>query len=249
MEPLYTLENKDCLEQIKTIANNSIDLILTDPPYLISKKTGFLDSKGENTIDRFKMSYDFGKWDKESLDLNAIVSQFYRILKPGGTCVVFYDIWKLQELKEEYEKNKFKQIRFIEWVKTNPVPINSKINYLTNAREVALTAIKKSKPVFNSSYDNGIYSFPIYHSKDRFHPTQKSLDLFVELVKKHSNKGDTVYDPFAGSATTGVACIRTGRSFIGVEKDDVYFKKARERLLKEEKNISSQELDKQNDLC
>ena len=60
------------------------------------------------------------------------------------------------------EKCGFKQIRFIEWIKTNPQPLNSKVNYLTNCREIALLGIKKSKPTFNSKYDNGLYDNEIY---------------------------------------------------------------------------------------
>lgn len=224
------LYNLDCLDFLKSIPDNSVDLVLTDPPYLISRKTGFLASKGEKTIERFKMSYEFGEWDQKQLDLKSILSEIHRILKPTGTSIIFYDLWKIQELKEEYEANKFKQIRFLEWVKTNPVPINSKINYLTNAREVAVLAIKKSKPTFNGEYDNGIYSFPIYHAKDRFHPTQKSVDLFSQLVKKHSNVGDIVCDPFAGSSTTAISCIRNERSFIGTEISDEYYQRSLERI-------------------
>ena len=76
-------------------------------------------------------------------------------------------------IKRIIRKNKFKQIRMIEWIKTNPQPLNSKINYLTNCREIALVAIKGSKPTFNSNYDNGIYKFPLQGGKDRFHHTQK----------------------------------------------------------------------------
>ena len=97
------------------------------------------------------------------------------------------------------EKHKFKQLRFIEWIKTNPQPLNSKINYLTNVREIALVGVKKNKPVFNSEYDNGIYMFPLQGGKNRFHPTQKSLKLFEELISKHSNENDVVLDTFLGS--------------------------------------------------
>ena len=73
-----------------------------------------------------------------------------------GTCIIFFDVWKISHLKELMEKHKFKQIRFIEWIKTNPQPINSGTNYLTNCREIALLGVKKGKPTFNSKYDNGI---------------------------------------------------------------------------------------------
>ena len=125
-------------------------------------------------------------------------------------------------------------MRFIEWIKTNPQPVNSGINYLTNCREIALLAIKKSKPTFNSKYDKGIYEYPIYGGKDRFHPTQKSLPLFEELILKHSNEGDVVLDCFLGSGTTAVAALATGRKFIGCELDEGYFQKARARIAEAE---------------
>jgi DNA modification methylase len=145
-------------------------------------------------------------------------------------------------LKNWIESAKFKQLRFIEWVKTNPVPINSKINYLTNSREIALTAIKGSKPTFHSQYDKGIYEFGICHERGRFHPTQKPLNLLQALITKHSNEGDTVLDCFAGSASCAVACYNTGRNFMGCELDETYYTKATERIAKlndKSTNVSS----------
>ena len=123
------------------------------------------------------------------------------------------------------EKCKFKQIRFIEWIKTNPQPLNSKRNYLTNCREIALLGVKGGKPTFNSSYDNAIYQFPLQGGKKRFHPTQKSLLLFEELIKKHSNEGDTVLDTFLGGCTTALACKNTNRKFKGCEISEDYYNK------------------------
>ena len=227
-----TLMNGDCLELIKQIPSNSVDLILIDPPYEISRPTNF--QSGEETgrdTDRFRISMDFGEWDKNFTGLEVVIKEGYRILRQGGTMICFYDLWKIETLKNLYDSNKFKQVRFIEWMKTNPVPINSKINYLTNAREVAVSAIKGSKPTFNSSYDNGLYSYPICAGKERtIHPTQKPLSLITDLVLKHSNEGDMVLDCFMGSGTTGVACKNTNREFIGIELDEKYYKVACERL-------------------
>jgi site-specific DNA-methyltransferase (adenine-specific) len=131
------------------------------------------------------------------------------------------------------EKHKFKQLRFVEWIKTNPQPINSRVNYLTNSREIALLGVKKGKPTFNGEYDNGIYQFPIQGGKKRFHPTQKSIKLFEELIKKHSNEGDLVVDTFLGGGTTAIACKSTGRRFIGSELDEKYFKNLSEMELTE----------------
>ena len=226
-----TLLQGDCLELIKQVPSNSVDLILIDPPYEISRPTNF--QSGEETgrdTDRFRISMDFGEWDKNFTGLEIVVKEGYRVLRPGGTMICFYDLWKIESLKKFYDDNKFKQVRFIEWIKTNPVPINSKINYLTNAREVAVSAVKVSKPVFHSSYDNGVYSYAICQDKGRFHPTQKPLAFMEELIKKHSNEGDLVLDCFAGSCTTGLAAFNTGSNFIGCEIDKEYFDKASARV-------------------
>ena len=230
---MFKYLNEDCFKFIQTIPSKSVNLILIDPPYEISRPTNF--QSGEETgkdTDRFRISMDFGEWDKNFTGLNEIIKEGYRILKDGGTFICFYDLWKITPLKEMFEKNKYKQIRYIEWLKTNPVPINSKINYLTNAREIAVSAIKISKPTFNSSYDNGLYQYPICQDKGRFHPTQKPLAFIEELIKKHSNENDIVLDCFAGSCTTGLAAINTNRQFIGCEIDPEYYNKSIERLKK-----------------
>lgn len=229
---MFIYKNESCDQFLSTIGNSTVDLILIDPPYEISKDTNF--QKGEKTgtdTDRFRVSMDFGQWDKETIPLDKILKECYRVLKPSGTIICFYDLWKITTLKTELEKAKFKQIRFIEWIKTNPVPINSSINYLTNSREIALTGVKKSKPTFHSSYDNGIYKYPICRDKGRFHPTQKPLDLISDLIKKHSNTGDLVLDCFAGSCTTGIAASINDRNFIGCELSKEYYQKSIDRIL------------------
>ena len=273
----FTVENKDGIEFLNSLDDNSIDLILTDPPYIISKESGMnkfvdevakLDASGKNKKteeewvvfkekkgyinDDYKTNYikygntsgnkyafktDFGKWDKEFTieKLEEFVKLFYKKLRKGGTCIIFFDLWKLETLKAIMEraktkKNGFKQIRFIEWVKTNPMPLNHKINYLTNCREVALLGVKCGKPTFHSKYDKGIYQFPIQSGKSRTHPTQKSLPLFEELIKKHSDELDLVVDPFLGGGTTAFACKNTNRQFIGCEIDAKYVDIIKESL-------------------
>ena len=282
-------KRQEGLEFLESIPDNSVDLILTDPPYITSRDSGMdkwvehterQDSEGAEDVkteedweeyktpeqwdawfDKSKVSEknrpkkltsmkkdflkygsiygkkyavttNYGKWDSEiTLEKLALfVKHFHRILRDGGTCIIFFDIWKLTNLKDILEDSKFKQLRFIEWIKTNPQPINSSVNYLTNCREIALLGIKKSKPTFNSKYDKGIYEHPLQGGKERFHPTQKSLPLFEELINKHSNEGDLVLDCFAGSATTGVAALKTDRRFIGCELDKEYYEKASKRL-------------------
>ena len=305
------IKHQDGLEFLSGLPDNSVDLVLTDPPYITSRDSGMdkwvdhiaeCDAEGgnvysgddwkkfnvdkdweqffdsdlslkklkkrldkadpklkktdkekriqtykESALKRMEQDYlkygsiygkkyavrtDYGKWDSEFTmeDLQLFINHFYRILKPGGTCIVFFDLWKITPLKEQLESAKFKQIRFIEWLKTNPQPINSKVNYLTNCREIALLGIKKSKPTFNSSYDKGVYEYPIQGGKDRFHPTQKNTKMFEDLILKHSNEGNVVLDCFLGSGTTAVAAINTDRQFTGCELDKEYFTKAMERI-------------------
>jgi site-specific DNA-methyltransferase (adenine-specific) len=157
--------------------------------------------------------------------LEKFIESYYKKLKKGGTLIIFFDLWKITCLKELLEKHKFKQLRFIEWIKTNPQPLNSAVNYLTNCREIALTAVKGGSPTFNSKYDNGIYMHPLQGGKNRFHPTQKSLALFEELIAKHSKPGNTVLDTFLGSGTTAIACKKMQRSCKGCEVNEEYFGK------------------------
>ena len=225
------LRNESCFEYLKTIKDNSIDLVLIDPPYEVSRDTNFASGEktGRNT-DRFRVSMDFGDWDNNFIGLEIVIKECYRILKKSGTLICFYDLWKVTTLKDYFEKANFKQLRFIEWVKTNPVPLNSKTNYLTNSREIALVGVKGGKPTFNSEYDNGIYNYPICHDKGRFHPTQKPVALVEDLILKHSNENDTVLDCFAGSGTTAVAAYNQNRNFIGCELSEEYYKKTIQRL-------------------
>ena len=260
------VHNISGLNLLNEIPDNSVDLVLTDPPYIISRESGMNthynnvknnqengvefvkteaqwneykskcnitdDSKKDNYMrygtiygKKYCVRTDYGDWDNEFTieQLELFISQYYKKLKKGGTLIMFFDLWKITDLKNIMEKYKFKQIRFIEWIKTNPQPINSSVNYLTNCREIALLGIKGSKPTFNSKYDNGIYMHPLQGGKNRFHPTQKSLPLFEELIRKHSNEGDTVLDTFLGGGTTLFAAINTNRKFIGSEISKEYY--------------------------
>ena len=262
------VQNMCGFEYLKNLADGSIDLVLTDPPYIISRETGmdmhynkvkkneeknvkydkteadWQEYKAANDLkdDKQKDNYmkygsvygkkyavktDYGDWDKGFTmdELDKFISLYYNKLRKGGTLIVFVDIWKITTIKDIMEKHKFKQLRFIEWIKTNPQPLNSKTNYLTNCREVALLGVKIGKPTFNSEYDNAIYQFPLQGGKARFHPTQKSLLLFEELIKKHSNEGDLVLDTFLGGGTTALACKNLNRKFKGCELSKEYYDK------------------------
>ena len=224
------IKNIEGLKLMKTLENNSVDLILTDPPYIISKSYGMETftrkieendkgsgknmkteeewikykkklKKPQEELDKdsgpgwskenylkygsilgkkYATKTKFGKWDENFTleQLEMFIGEYYKKLKKGGTIIIWFDLWKITTLKNLLEKYKFSKIRFIEWIKTNPIPINQKTSYLSNCREIALLAVKGTKPTFNSSYDNGIYHFPLASGKNKFHPTQKNLELF-----------------------------------------------------------------------
>lgn len=251
MNTKFRYVQKTDLELLSTIESDSVDLVLTDPPYIISKESGMQSHSERKPGDegyeqiskskdgsgrpvdygrRFAVKTDYGQWDKDYTldDLEKVINEFYRILRKGGSCIIFFDLWKMETLKGLLSK--FSKHRLIEWIKTNPMPINQHATYLSNAREIAISCVKGGKATFNSKYDNGIYEYPIYGGKDRFHPTQKSLPLFEELITKHSNEGDIVVDPYAGSGTTALAAKNTNRIFICGEPDEDYFEKGHERV-------------------
>lgn len=230
--PKHRFERADALAFLKSVPTGSVDLVLTDPPYVISRATGF--SACVDGVTRFAVSMDFGAWDQPDAfppdKLLATIREFHRTLRAGGTAVVFYDLWKIQDLSEAMRASGFRQLRLVEWLKTNPVPLNASRNYLTNAREVAVLGVKGGSPTFHGRYDPGVYRFPICRDAGRFHPTQKPLALMRALVEKHSDPGAVVLDPFAGSATTLVAAAELSRVGIGCERDPRFFQKAKARL-------------------
>ena len=212
-----------------SLEDRTVDLVLTDPPYAISRETGFQNVK--NGVDRFAISMDFGKWDHQPIDLLGFCQQTYRVLRTGGTAIIWYDIWKLTDLAQALGQAGFSMLRLIVWQKQNPVPLNQHSTYLSNCREIAVCAVRGGKPTFNSSYDPGVYNAPIPHHRDgHIHPTQKPVDLFGELVLKHSSEGNLVVDPFLGSGTTAEACLTHNRRFAGCDIDEGYVAASRRRL-------------------
>lgn len=241
----WTLHHQTAQEMFATmdgpepaLLRGSADLVLTDPPYVISKATGFTNKNLDGQYDGIK-SYairtEFGQWDTEhGFTMEALaetIAGMHAALRPGGAAIVFFDLWKVSQLWTMMEAGGFGQLTMLEWAKTNAVPINARASYLTNAREIALYGVKPGgAQVAHSPDPHGRYNYAIQSGKDRFHPTQKSTALFQKLITTFSNPGDLVVDCFAGSATTGAAALLEGRRFVGCEPSDEYFVKASKRL-------------------
>ena len=232
----------DCLDLLKEVKDNSVDLILTDPPYNISKENDNRDrSKLNSAIMRRDkpINYDFGDWDNmERTEFLEFTRQWFELatskLRNGGTIISFFnkeDISYFNWIGKDYD---IRTRTIYTWHKTNPVPSFRKVNYLS-ACEFAYIGSKGDKAwTFNFGQQKDMHNFfetsnaSAYGVSD--HPTEKPLNMFEHLIQVHSNKGDTVLDPFMGSGTTGVACKDLDRNFIGFEKNEHYFDIAKQRI-------------------
>lgn len=225
---MIRLVNDDFRNFVPTLEDESIDAIITDLPYCISKDNSFSTMKNRP----FRQGIDFGEWDKDfdTEDLRVLVPK----LKKGGSIIVFHSFEQYNDLIDAFDGLELKD-RLI-WRKTNPMPRNRDRRYICNI-EIASWYVKPGANwTFNrqsDSYDECVLSYPTASNNERLHPTQKNTDLMVELVKRHTDKGDLVLDCFMGSGSTGVACVATDRSFIGVERNKEYFDKASKRIRNE----------------
>lgn len=224
------LNNCDYKDLVKRMLDDNImvDLLLTDPPYCVSRDYQL----GFSNMGRAGMNY--GEWDynfdqKEWINLSA------PLVKKGGSIIIFNDWKNLSYIVEALEENGFIIKDLIRWEKNNPMPRNVNSRYVMDF-EVAVWAVKgKSKWTFNKPEEVS-YMKPVFRTgvvpggKNRIHPTQKHLSVMENLIEIHSNVGDLIFDPFAGSGTTALACKNTQRRFIGSEIDKNYFEKAAKRL-------------------
>lgn len=118
------------------------------------------------------------------------------------------------------------------WEKSNPNPINRTRRYVSNIEMFSWFVKDGEKWTFNMqnrTYDTSVFKCPA-PSGDRVHPCQKPLPLLEALIKRHTNEGDTILDPFMGSGSVGIACMKLGRKFIGIEKEQEYFNSASQSI-------------------
>ncbi|WP_218925151.1 DNA-methyltransferase [Bacillus cereus] len=215
--------NEDCLVGMNRIPNESVDLLLTDPPYNVSMKSNF-SSMGRTGV-------DFGEWDKGFNQEEWLKTACSKV-KKSGSVVVFNDYKNIGTMTGVLESNGFTVKELILWKKPNPMPRNRDRLYVTTI-EVALWAVKGKGWVFNrqkETYENAIFEAPTVSHKHRIHTTQKPASIIENLLKIHSNEGDTVLDCFMGSGTTAIACLNTNRNYIGFELEKEYFEKINQRI-------------------
>ena len=227
----YELDNiycEDCYEAIKSIPDNSIDLIVTDPPYMIENTKAGGESKLAKSIQVMNDEIENNNLTN-GFDIK-ILDEMVRVMKN----INLY-IWcnhKQIPMYIDYFVNKLKcSFDILIWHKTNAMPLfNNK--YLTD-KEYCLY-FRKGGYCNPNSYEEAktVYYQPI-NSKDKKqygHPTIKPLNLIETIIKNSSHEGDIVLDTFMGSGTTAVACVETNRHFIGFELNPKFHKIACDRL-------------------
>jgi len=223
---LYNLDYRQLVDEL--LKNKvKVDLILTDPPYGVSRN----HQLGFSNMGRSGM--DYGEWDY-GFDQKKWIKDCSQVLKTGGSIIIFNDWKNMSYLVEELENQGFVIKDLIRWEKTNPMPRNVNSRYVMDI-EVAIWAVKgKGKWTFNKPEDVP-YLRPaikggLVLGKKRIHPTQKQTTVLEEIIKVHSNEGDLVFDPFFGSGSTAEACKKLGRNFIGSEIEKKYYEKAKAKL-------------------
>lgn len=218
---------KDLIEQMNN-NNVKVDLILTDPPYCVSRDYQL----GFSNMGRSGMNY--GQWDY-GFNQKQWIYDCSNLVKEGGSIIIFNDWKNMSYIVEALSDCGFVVKDLIRWEKSNPMPRNVSSRYVMDF-ELCVWAVKgKGKWTFNKPKDCA-YLKPVIKTgvvpggKKRIHPTQKHLSVIEELVKIHSKENDLVFDPFAGSATTALACKNVNRNFIGCEINKEYYDKAVKRL-------------------
>ena len=233
------LLNEDCLSAMKSLDDDSVDLILTDPPYNLGL---FMKNRATNLKkmrDNFfgDAGWDDLEFDEWTLSMDAFFEQAARVTKRGGSLIVFMSIIKVEGIIRLAEKHGFYYKTTGIWHKQNPMPRNMNLHFINSTEAWVYFTYKNKTGTFNNE-GRAIHDFietsvtPAGEKKYGKHPTQKPVQLMEHFVLLLSNPGDTVLDPFMGSGSTGVAARRNGndRKFIGIELSPEYIELATQRI-------------------
>lgn len=243
------LINGDCFSVLKKIPDNSIDLILTDPPYNIAQY-----STGNLKFDwRADINNDVAEWDLVELNPADLITEFKRIIKPKGNIFIFCSYNIIGEYHKVFDPE-FDTFQFMVWHKTNPVPNFRKTSFL-NSCELIIGCWNKghtwnftSQSEMHNFIESGIcMGSERIKSEDgkNLHPTQKPLAILEKIIKIASNENDVVLDCFNGVGSTGEAALKLGRKYVGIEIDKTYMNATYKRLSKfyDKSAITDKQLD------
>lgn len=215
--------NKD---YFNTKFKEKYNLIITEPPH---KKDSYQGVTGRG-LERFQGKIPIEPSDLIDLDLTVLAKRLFHDLEDGGTLIIFYDKWRINELKNVLQEVGFNSFRLLVWSINNPVPLNCKRNYIANGSELFLSASKGTKKAYNHTFHNGTFSYNRVKTKMKKHYYQKPRELIYELILQNTNENDLILDPFCGSGDFGYVAINNNRSFTGVEINPKYYKMANKLL-------------------
>lgn len=210
------LHNGDCLEVMEDLIEQgiNIDAIICDPPYGMSFRSNYRKEKYEKI-----KNDDNLEWLQRFIELS------YNVLNENSPIYIFCSFHNVDKFKMAVE-SKFKLKNIIIWEKNNTGMGDLKGSYAPKYEMIIYAT--KGRVVMTDKRFPDIVKFK--RTGNKFHPTQKPLELMEYLVKTYSNEGDTVLDFTMGSGSTGVACKNLNRKFIGIELEDNYFEIAKERM-------------------
>ena len=216
-----TLIHGDCLEEMMKLADDGVkvDMILTDPPYLMNYKTGRRKDK----------THDFCKPIANDTNfelIKDIMPLLFELLNHGGAIYMFCNTNHIDYFKQQMEQH-FTLKNILIWVKNNWSAGDLKGAYAKQT-EFILYAVK-GRHVLNGARDTDTLYYNRVVGNMQLHQNQKPVDLCEYLINKSSNENDVVLDCFMGSGSTGVACLQTNRNFIGIELEEKYYNIAKKR--------------------
>lgn len=187
---------------------------MTDPPYGINYQSN-------------KRKEKFSKIQNDDLILSKWLDEAKRVLRNTGAIYCFTR-WDVYPKWYEIFNERFNIKNCIVWFKRGGGLGDLKRAYMFNHEFIIYCANQNHK--LNKKRRNDVFEFSKDAPSSYVHPTQKPVDLLTEIIERSSNKGDIVLDMFMGSGSTGVACVNTGRKFIGIELDNKYFEIAKQRI-------------------
>lgn len=224
---MIQIHNTDCLEVFKTIEDQSIDLIVTDPPYRMTSKGG-VGTTGGMFLDSVVTS---GKvFEYNSIDVTEYACEFYRVLKDSAHCYVMCNHINLIKFLNEFERVGFHFIKSIIWDKMNKIMGT----FYMSQFEYILFFRKGTGRQINNCGTSDIISIRnvkmLGDNGKPIHVTEKPVELMRILIENSSSENDTVLDPFTGIGSTALACKQLNRNFIGCEIDKKYYDVAMQRI-------------------
>lgn len=210
----------DCLEGMKELPDNSVDLVVTDPPYLIKYKTNHRNDKKHDFCSEIEND------DNPEL-IQEYIKECYRIMKPNTAMYIFCSPDKVEFFKIELQKY-FKVKNMIIWVKNNWTAGDLTAQFGKQYEIIFL--VNKGRKKFNGKRLTDVWNFNRVSGNKQLHQNEKPLELIKQCIIKHSDEQELVFDGFMGSGTTALASLETNRNFIGYELSEKYYETAVRRI-------------------